>query len=60
MENCRILILKRSYAGKLESLGYPYPKVVALLSGSTNGLRDLAFDGIPFVKGGFGGYDRKQ
>jgi hypothetical protein len=60
MENCRILILKRSSAGKWESLGYPYAKVVALLPGSTNGLRDLAFDGIPYVKGEFGGYDRKQ
>jgi hypothetical protein len=59
METCRILILKRSSAGEWESLGYPYAKEVALLPGSTNGFRDLAFDGVAYVKGEFGGYDKK-
>ncbi len=60
MDTCRILILKRTSAGDWESLGYPYAKQVALLPGSTNGFRDLAFDGEVYVKGEFGGYRKKE
>ena len=60
MDACRIWVLQKTPAGAWDSLGYPYAKGVAVLDSSTNGFRDLSFDGVTYVKGEYGGYARKE
>ena len=60
MDACRIWVLQSELSGGWDSLGYPYAKGVALLDTSTNGYRDLSFDGVTYVKGEYGGYERKE
>lgn len=60
MEACRIWILALKPNGVWDSLGYPYAKGVALLDSSTNGYRDLSFDGIIYTKSEYGGYERRE
>jgi hypothetical protein len=60
MESCRLFILTRTPSGSWDSLGYPYAKGVALLESSTNGYRDLEFDGAVYVKSEYGGYGPKE